>query len=131
MAPEVFTHRRYSEKSDVFSFGICLYEMLTQRRPYEELNLKQTKKNYKPLVSTAECAVGAGELTLGSFGWVRQYAAGSRAYQQYLVPNIRERNDPLMLRLRAMVEDCTAWDPKERPLYVLAAWGEAAAVSVV
>ena len=36
MAPEIMEGRTtvYSEKVDVFSFGMVLYELITSRRPY-------------------------------------------------------------------------------------------------
>ena len=37
MAPEVFEGSNYSEKCDVFSFGIILWEILTRRRPFDEI----------------------------------------------------------------------------------------------
>jgi mitogen-activated protein kinase kinase kinase 7 len=37
MAPEVFEGNTYSEKCDVFSWGIILWEMLTRRLPFEEI----------------------------------------------------------------------------------------------
>ena len=37
MAPEVFEGSKYGDKCDVFSFGIILWEVLTRRRPYEDL----------------------------------------------------------------------------------------------
>ncbi|GAU98326.1 hypothetical protein RvY_09487 [Ramazzottius varieornatus] len=36
MAPEVFESNKYTEKCDVFSFGIIIWEVLTRRRPYDE-----------------------------------------------------------------------------------------------
>eukprot|EP00741_Cyanophora_paradoxa_P023728 tig00021616_g22919.t1 len=38
MAPEVLNNQRYSEKADVFSFGIVLYELITRKLPYEGLD---------------------------------------------------------------------------------------------
>ncbi|RUS78293.1 hypothetical protein EGW08_013957 [Elysia chlorotica] len=38
MAPEVFEGSNYSEKCDVFSWGIILWEVLTRRKPFNELN---------------------------------------------------------------------------------------------
>ena len=34
MAPEVLTKSKYSEKADVFSFGVLLVELFTGRAPY-------------------------------------------------------------------------------------------------
>jgi len=38
MAPEVFEGNNYTEKCDVFSFGIILWEMVTRRKPYEDMS---------------------------------------------------------------------------------------------
>ena len=37
MAPEVFEGSNYSEKCDVFSWGIILWEVITRRKPFEEI----------------------------------------------------------------------------------------------
>nr|XP_039261083.1 mitogen-activated protein kinase kinase kinase 7-like isoform X1 [Styela clava] len=37
MAPEVFEGCQYSERCDVFSWGIILWEVLTRRKPFDEL----------------------------------------------------------------------------------------------
>ncbi|WAR07726.1 M3K7-like protein [Mya arenaria] len=37
MAPEVFEGSNYSEKCDVFSWGIILWEVLTRRKPFDEI----------------------------------------------------------------------------------------------
>ena len=37
MAPEVFEGNMYSEKCDVFSFGIILWEVITRRKPFDEI----------------------------------------------------------------------------------------------
>lgn len=36
-APEVIRHQKYSFKADVFSFAICLWEMCTRSKPYEDI----------------------------------------------------------------------------------------------
>ncbi|XP_065649160.1 mitogen-activated protein kinase kinase kinase 7 isoform X3 [Hydra vulgaris] len=35
MAPQVITGEKYSEKCDVYSFGIILWQMLTRKKPFE------------------------------------------------------------------------------------------------
>ena len=37
MAPEVFEGTEYTEKCDIFSWGIILWEVLTRRLPYDEI----------------------------------------------------------------------------------------------
>ena len=38
MAPEVIANERYTEKADVYSFGIILWEMVTRKIPFEGMN---------------------------------------------------------------------------------------------
>lgn len=37
MAPEVFEGNRYSEKCDVFSWGIILWECFSRKKPFDEV----------------------------------------------------------------------------------------------
>ncbi len=37
MAPEVFEGNTYTEKCDIFSWGIILWETLTRRLPFDEI----------------------------------------------------------------------------------------------
>ncbi len=39
MAPEMIRHEPYDQKADVYSWGVLLAEVLTQRAPYEGLSL--------------------------------------------------------------------------------------------
>lgn len=36
MAPEIIMGRKYTEKADVYAFGIILWEILTRLEPYED-----------------------------------------------------------------------------------------------
>lgn len=39
MAPEMIQVKHYDEKVDVYSYGICLWELYSRRVPYRELDL--------------------------------------------------------------------------------------------
>eukprot|EP01118_Nematostelium_gracile_P008043 TRINITY_DN2640_c0_g3_i2.p1 TRINITY_DN2640_c0_g3~~TRINITY_DN2640_c0_g3_i2.p1 ORF type:complete len:158 (-),score=28.60 TRINITY_DN2640_c0_g3_i2:32-505(-) len=54
MAPEVFTTKSFSEKTDVFSFGVVCVEVLTRQSPYPEYSMEEFSLNVlmKDLVST-------------------------------------------------------------------------------
>jgi len=41
MSPESLLEREYSEKSDVWSYGVLLYELTTSKLPYENLDMVQ------------------------------------------------------------------------------------------
>jgi len=41
MSPEAFLEKEYSTKSDVFSFAVVMYEVITQRPPWEGLTMVQ------------------------------------------------------------------------------------------
>nr|CCA24426.1 protein kinase putative [Albugo laibachii Nc14] len=42
MAPEVLGNRKYTEKADVYSFGIVVWEVFTSQCPYDDMNQIQT-----------------------------------------------------------------------------------------
>jgi serine/threonine protein kinase len=43
MAPEVLANKRYTEKADVFSFGVVCWELVTRRCPFEGMNQIQVR----------------------------------------------------------------------------------------
>ena len=57
MAPEVIKGNSYSEKADVFSFGIILHELASRQPPYYGIDRKEVAKNvsnkpdYRPQIS--------------------------------------------------------------------------------
>ena len=38
MAPEIFENKPYTLPADVFSYAICVWEILTRQTPYKNLN---------------------------------------------------------------------------------------------
>jgi len=47
MAPEVLGGKKYSSKADIWSIGVCFYEMLFGRPPYSAKNLMELLKKIK------------------------------------------------------------------------------------
>ena len=43
MSPESLEKKEYSTKSDIFSYGVVLYEIVTRELPWKELNLGKIK----------------------------------------------------------------------------------------
>nr|BAD94246.1 putative protein kinase [Arabidopsis thaliana] len=66
MAPEVFKHRRYDKKVDVFSFAMILYEMLegeppfANHEPYEAA--KHVSDGHRPTFRSKGCTPDLREL---------------------------------------------------------------------
>jgi serine/threonine protein kinase len=60
MAPEVIAGFKYTEKADVFSFGVILWELATRKPPYygidgTEVSKKVIKEDMRPKISEKEC----------------------------------------------------------------------------
>ena len=52
MAPEIWEGKSYTEKSDIWSLGVILYEMCTLEKPFmaeneDKLKLKVFKEKFK------------------------------------------------------------------------------------
>ena len=43
MAPEVIANGKYTEKADVFSFGVILWELAARQLPYDGMNSVQVR----------------------------------------------------------------------------------------
>ncbi len=55
MAPEVIKSKKYSEKADVYSFGIILWEMASRLPPFKEYKWKDIcfkvgDENLRPVI---------------------------------------------------------------------------------
>ena len=63
MAPEIIEKKKYNEKSDLWSLGLILYEMIYGRNPYLDCiniidlleKIKTRRINYNNLVASDEC----------------------------------------------------------------------------
>ena len=70
MAPELY-EEFYTEKVDIYAFGMCMLEMVTKERPYSEcVNAAQVKMIEIPLVnklsSSSDITVSTGHLFIKS-----------------------------------------------------------------
>lgn len=59
MAPEVIVGKRYTEKADVFSFGVILWELATRKPPYygidgQVVSQRVVKEGLRPKISEKE-----------------------------------------------------------------------------
>lgn len=57
LAPELWENKECSKKSDIWSLGVILYELCTQKYPYfaatmDELSSKILKEKYTPIPMT-------------------------------------------------------------------------------
>ncbi|XP_030555675.1 dual specificity protein kinase pyk3-like isoform X2 [Drosophila novamexicana] len=85
MSPEVVQSNNYTEKSDVFSFGIVLWEVLARKRPFCHL------ENREP------------------FAIMYQIGMGKRPILEDV------KNYPNVKLLRYVIRSCWHMEPKERP----------------
>lgn len=97
MAPEGIRERLYSEKSDVFSFGVLLYEMVSGAEPYLDMELLQVAM-----------AVRDQGLTVLS-----------------LLPPAGSNEDFVPEYIRRLIEQCSHQEPTSRPSFQeIVAWLE-------
>ncbi|KAH9603358.1 hypothetical protein KSS87_006925 [Heliosperma pusillum] len=66
MAPEMIQHRPYTQKVDVYSFGIVLWELITGKLPFQNMTAVQAafavvNKGYRPTIP-ADCLPVLGQI---------------------------------------------------------------------
>lgn len=94
-APEYVHTGRLTAKSDVWSFGVVLYELITGRRVLER-NLPR------------------GEQKL--LEWVRPYVSDPKKFHMILDPRLEEQIDmKSALKLASLANKCLMKHPKSRP----------------
>ncbi|KAJ0624606.1 putative protein kinase RLK-Pelle-RLCK-VIIa-2 family [Helianthus annuus] len=93
-APEYLSVGRLTSKSDVWSYGVFLYELITGRRPLD----KNRPQNEQKLLE-----------------WMKPYL-GSKRFQRIIDPRL-EGNYPLksVQKLSFIANCCLCRDPKSRP----------------
>ncbi|XP_064541826.1 mitogen-activated protein kinase kinase kinase 7-like [Drosophila montana] len=85
MAPEVVHAKVYTEKSDVFSFGIVLWEVLAQKKPFYHLENRE------------------------HFAILFQIGSGKHPILEDV------KNYPDVQNLRYVIRSCWKMEPKKRP----------------
>ncbi|KAL0402029.1 UNVERIFIED_CONTAM: Serine/threonine-protein kinase PCRK1 [Sesamum latifolium] len=94
-APEYIQTGRLTSKSDVWSYGIFLYELITGRRPLD----RNRPKNEEKLLD-----------------WVRPHLADLKKFQQILDPRLNGKYElKSAQKLAAIANRCLLRHPKNRP----------------
>ncbi|KAG5566914.1 hypothetical protein RHGRI_002461 [Rhododendron griersonianum] len=94
-APEYIQTGRFTAKSDVWSFGVVLYELITGRRAVE----KNMPRNEQKLLD-----------------WVRPYVSDSRKFHLIVDPRLEDQYCiKSAKKLAALADKCLAKNAKSRP----------------
>ena len=78
LAPEVVTHQLYSKASDVYSFGIILWELLTWKLPWEDLGPFQVGWRVYSLPGCCDSRSKGGERLVGCLPHFRAFVSADR-----------------------------------------------------
>jgi serine/threonine protein kinase len=115
IAPEVFKGEKYSEKADVFSFGMILYELFTGREPHEGVDILK----YANLVSHEDFRPPfPGDPTLQAQAQEKAFIQGTQPFS--FVDSAGKTNfHSLVIHpdWKQLIEDCWAQNPEKRPSF--------------
>lgn len=94
-APEYVQTGRLTSKSDVWSYGVFLYELITGRRPFDRNRPKGEQKLLE---------------------WVRPYLSDGKKFQLILDPRLERKHIfKSAQRLALVANRCLVKNPKNRP----------------
>ncbi|KAI9086275.1 hypothetical protein K1719_031729 [Acacia pycnantha] len=94
-APEYVQTGRLTSKSDVWSYGVFLYELITGRRPFDRNRPKSEQKLLE---------------------WVRPYLSDGKKFQLILDPRLERKHIfKSAQRLAIVANRCLVKNPKNRP----------------
>ncbi|CAN4117087.1 unnamed protein product [Withania somnifera] len=93
-APEYVQTGRLTFKSDVWSYGVFLYELITGRRPLERNRPRSEQKLLE---------------------WVKPYISDSKKFQQILDPRLEGKISRSAQKLSIVANRCLIRHPKSRP----------------
>ncbi|KAJ8542167.1 hypothetical protein K7X08_017033 [Anisodus acutangulus] len=93
-APEYVQTGRLTSKSDVWSYGVFLYELITGRRPLDRNRPRSEQKLLE---------------------WVKPYISDSKKFQQILDPRLDSKISRSAHKLSIVANRCLVRHPKSRP----------------
>ncbi|KAM3325156.1 serine/threonine-protein kinase PCRK1 isoform X1 [Capsicum chacoense] len=93
-APEYVQTGRLTSKSDVWSYGVFLYELITGRRPLDRNRPRSEQKLLE---------------------WVKPYISDSKKFQQILDPRLDGKISRSAQKLSIVANRCLVRHPKSRP----------------
>ncbi|XP_059305844.1 serine/threonine-protein kinase PCRK1-like isoform X2 [Lycium ferocissimum] len=93
-APEYVQTGRLTSKSDVWSYGVFLYELITGRRPLDRNRPRSEQKLLE---------------------WVKPYISDSKKFQKILDPRLESKISRSAQKLSIVANRCLVRNPKSRP----------------
>ncbi|KAM0679068.1 hypothetical protein BDAP_000448 [Binucleata daphniae] len=109
MAPEIIQKELYDEKVDIWSLGVCMYEMVEHKRPFNGKTRKELQKNII-------------ETEVPKMNMIDNSGLLYEIIKQCLIKNKEERMGILELRRMDRIKYCNALNEikqKERKIVML------------